>query len=74
MVELRYAVPAETTTKAPRLQYRILGVWPAAPSDWLDVPWVVVPEAPQPATSALTAIGVLEAGHQPGPPAPSDGK
>jgi hypothetical protein len=64
MVELRWAVPAETTTKAPRLQYRQCSPvisfgagtgW----SEWQDVPWVVVPEeAPKPAPTALAAPGV----------------
>jgi hypothetical protein len=50
MVELRWAVPAETTTKGPRLQYRThggpgLGSW----SDWFDVPHVVVQQEPTPA-------------------------
>lgn len=65
MVELRWAVPAATTTKAPRLQYRALGLWPSAPSEWMDVPWVVVPEdPPKLAPTALSAYGVSPTDHQ----------
>lgn len=62
MVELRWAVPAETTTKAPRLQYRqlpsVVSFGGPGWSEWQDVPWVVVPEAPQPAPTVLSALGV----------------
>lgn len=61
VVELRWAVPAETTTQAPRLQYRQRpdeirfgggDPW----TDWKDVPLVVVAQ-PVPA-----ANGVREGG------------
>jgi hypothetical protein len=64
MVELRWAVPAHTTAKAPRLQYRQLAsvVSFGAPTGWTgwqDVPHVVVQdEAPKPAPTALVALGV----------------
>lgn len=56
MIEMRYAVPPETTTKAPRLQYRVLfypqviasGDIVLAPEknpEWVDVPLVVVPSS-----------------------------
>lgn len=53
-VELRWAMPASTTTKAPRLQFRQCGEWPAAWSEWADVPYAVVKdEPPKPAPMAL---------------------
>lgn len=62
MVELRWAV-AETTTKAPRLQYRVL---PAVVSfggpgwsEWQDVPWVIVPEEPPKPATIEHVFGVL---------------
>jgi hypothetical protein len=59
VVELRWAIPAETTTQAPRLQYRNWGAWPAPAGPWLDVPTVVVPqEPPKPAPSVLSAFGL----------------
>lgn len=62
MVELRWAIPASTTTERPRLQYRSfggrgLGSW----SEWQDVPYVVVPQEPKPAPTALTAVGMTAA-------------
>lgn len=51
MVELRWAIPSSTTTERPRLQYRVcppivqIG-GPAGWSEWLEVPYVVVPQEP----------------------------
>lgn len=54
MIQLRWAVPASTTTKSPQLQMRVLigymdasGAFNVAGSEWSDwvtVPTVVVPE------------------------------
>jgi hypothetical protein len=67
MVELRWAVPERTTTAAPRLQYRNLGTWPAAPGPWMDVPTVViggvrqVPPSPGPNALITATAGVKDA-------------
>lgn len=49
MIELRWAVPPETTTAPPVLQYRqtLVGAW----SDWQTVPRVVVPSESEPLLS-----------------------
>lgn len=54
-IELRYAVPAKTTTKAPVLQYRtaqtllstrgVIGLPSLVWSEWRDVPTIVVEDA-----------------------------
>lgn len=48
MIELRWLIPAETTTKPPRLQFReVVAVdasgafCPGLPGEWTDVPMVV---------------------------------
>lgn len=59
MIELRWAVPPETTTAPPVLQYRqtVAGYWP---EDWQDVPRVVVtPEAPTETRNLNESKGTL---------------
>lgn len=49
MVELRYLVPPNTTTKQPRLQYRVVvpcvdiggNLCPGDWTDWMEVPIIV---------------------------------
>ena len=61
MVELRWAVPQNTSTEAARLQYRQCGEWPAGNFDgWMDVPWVAVASQPQPPTSVALAFPVKQ--------------
>lgn len=54
MVELRWTVPAGTSTKPPKLQWRLLvavdasgAFCPGLPGEWRDVPFAVVPVQPQ---------------------------
>lgn len=54
MIELRWAVPQYTTTERPTLQYRIAvsvdasgALCPGTAGEWVDVPWVVLPEEPK---------------------------
>lgn len=54
MIELRWAVPPYTTTERPTLQYRIAvsvdasgALCPGTAGEWVDVPWVVLPEEPK---------------------------
>lgn len=74
MVELRWAMPASTTTKAPRLQWRQCGEWPAAWSEWVDAPYVVVKDGPPKPASAsqikLTAMCTCRDGYR-HPPCPA---
>lgn len=42
--QLRWLVPAETTTKPPRLQVRSVNSIGQVIADWRDVPLVVAPE------------------------------
>lgn len=42
--QLRWLVPAETTTKPPRLQVRYVNSIGQVIADWRDVPRVVAPE------------------------------
>jgi hypothetical protein len=49
-IEMRWLTPAETTTKSPVLQYRVLGPWPLPAGPWVDVPVVVAPSVTSPIT------------------------
>jgi len=55
MIELRWTVLEGTNTKAPVLQFRVVGAvdasgafCPGAPGLWQDVPFAVVPPVPGP--------------------------
>ena len=81
MVDLRWAISEHTTAQTPRLQYRqcppvvSLGA-PAGWTEWMDVPFVVVPQVQRQIIDGVWAVqlGAADEAHNGGEPSAAEGK